>query len=136
MAKIPVLIVDKLEIWKREFLFNQGSEFIKHRLGPMAYKNNELVNVPSDTASGHLCIVPFKLGVLMLSLCLEVFFRPHLSMQMGIVDKRKAIVGSFFNHLRGYFLLTNTKERFVLRVIPKNTDARHLFVKPLHIGHL
>ena len=136
MTKIPMLIVDKLEIRKREFLFNKGCKFIKYRLCPMAYKNNELVNVPSHTASGHLCIVAFKLGVLMLRLCLEVFFHPHLPVQMGIVDKRKAFVGCFFNHLRRYFLLANTKERFVLRVIPKNTDARHLFIEGLHIGHL
>ena len=136
MTKIPMLIIDKLEIRKREFLFDKGREFIKHRLCPMAYKNNELVNVPGHTASGNLCIVPFKLGVLVLRLCLEVFFHPYLPMQLGIVDKWKTFFGCFFNHLRRYFLLTNTKKSFVLRVIPKNTDARHLFVEGLHVGHL
>ena len=136
MTKIPMLIVDKLEIRERKFFFDKGCKIIKYRFCPMAYKNNELINVPCHTASGHLCIVPFKLGVLMLSLCFEIFFHPHLPMQMGIVDERKTFISCFFNHLRCYFLLTDTKERFVLRVIPKNTDAWHLFVEGLHVGHL
>lgn len=29
MAEVPVFIIDKLEIWKGEFLLNKGCEFIK-----------------------------------------------------------------------------------------------------------
>ena len=136
MTKIPMLIIDKLEVRKREFFLDKGRKFVKNRLCPMAYKNNELINVPSDASSWHLGIVTLKLGIFMSGLGLKVFFHPYLPVQMRIVDKGKALVGCFFNHFRRYLLLADTKERFVLRVIPKNTDARHLFVESLHISHL
>ena len=54
MTDIPVLIIDKLEIWKREFLFDKGREFIKYWLCPLTYKDNELIDIPSHTTSGNL----------------------------------------------------------------------------------
>jgi len=87
MTKIPVLIIDKLEIGKGEFLFDKGREFIKHRLCPMAYKDNKLVDVPSHTASGYLGIVALEFCILMFCLRLEVFLHPYVSVKMRIILK-------------------------------------------------
>ena len=75
MTKIPVLIIDKLEVRKREFFFDKCRKLIKNRLCPMAYKNDELIDIPSYTSSWHLCIVTLKLGLLMFGLCLKIFFQ-------------------------------------------------------------
>ena len=136
MTKIPMLVIDKLEIWKREFFFDKGCKFVKDWLCPMAYKDNELIDVPSHATSWHLGIVTLKLGLFMFGLCLKVFFHPYLPVQMRIVDKGKTFVGSFLNHLRCYLLLTNTKKRFVFWIVPEDTNARHLFIESLHVGHL
>ena len=131
-----MLIVNKLEVRKREFILDKGRQFVKDRLCPMAYKDNELIDIPSHATSWHLGIVTFKLCFLMFGLCLKVFFRPYLSVQMRIVDKGKPLVGCFLNHLRRYLFLTNTKKGFVLWIVPENTYARHLFIESLHVGHL
>ena len=95
MTKIPVFVIDKLEVRKREFFFDKYRKFIKNRLCPMANKDDELIDIPSHTPSWHLGIVTFKLCVHMFGLCLKVFLHPYLSMQMRIVDKGKTLVGSF-----------------------------------------
>ena len=136
MTKIPVLVIDKLKVRKREFFFDKGCKLIKNRLCPMAYKNNELIDVPGYTPSWHLSIIALKFRLFMFSLCLKVFFHPDLSVQMRIVDKGKPLVGSFLNHLRRYLFFTNTKKGFVLWIVPENTNARHLFIESLHVGHL
>ena len=136
MTKIPMLVIDKLEVRKRKFFFNKCRKFIKNRLCPMAYKDNELIDIPSHATSWHLGIVSFKLCILMFGLCLKVFFHPYLSVQMRIVDKGKALVGSFLYHLRRDFFLTNAKKGFVLWIVPEDSNARHLFIKSLHVGHL
>ena len=136
MTKIPVLVIDKLEIRKREFFFDECRKFVKNRLCPMAYKDNELIDIPSYATSWHLSIVALKLCLLVLGLCLKVFFHPYLSVQMRIVDKGKPLISSFFNHLRRYLFLSNTKKGFVLWIVPENTNARHLFIESLHVGHL
>ena len=43
MTKIPVLIIDKLEVRKREFFFDKCRKLIKNRLCPMTYKDDELI---------------------------------------------------------------------------------------------
>ena len=80
-------IIDKLEVRKRELLLDKGRKFVNNRLCPMAYKDNELIDIPSHATSWHLGIVTFKLCILMFSLCLKVFFYPYLSVQMRIIDK-------------------------------------------------
>ena len=115
MTKIPMLIVDEFEIRKRKLIFDKCREFIKNRLCPMAYKDNELIDVPSHATSWHLRVVV---------------------VQMRIIDKGKPLISSFLNHLRRYLFLTNTKKGFVFRVIPEDANARHLFIESLHVGHL
>ena len=136
MTKIPMLIIDKLEIGKRELLFDKGREFIKYRLCPVTHKDNELVDVPSHATSWDLCVVALELGLLVFSLCLKIFLGPYLSVQMRVIDKGKTFVGSFFNHLRSYFFLTNAKKGFVVRVVPEDANTRHLLVKGFHVSHL
>ena len=136
MAKIPMLIIDKLEIRKRKLLFYKGCKFIKHRLCPMAYKDNELVDVPSHTASWNLGVVALELGLFVFGLCLKILLGPYLSVQTRIVDKRNTFISRFFNHFWGNFLLANAKKGIVVRVVPEDTNAGHLLVKGLHIPHL
>ena len=136
MTKVPMFIIDKLEIRKGKLLFYKGSEFIKHRLCPMTNKNNELVDVPGHTTSWNLGIITFELSVFVISLCLKILFSPYLSMQMRIIDKWKTFVSRFFNHLWSNFLLANAKEGIVVRIIPEDTNARHLLIKGFHVGHL
>ncbi len=76
-GRIPMLMDVSLE-------FHEGS--ICCVLGANGAGKTTLIHA----TPGHLCIVAFKLGLLMLSLCLEILFHPHLPMQMWIVDKRKA----------------------------------------------
>ena len=136
MTKVLMLIIDKFEVRKREFFLDKSCKFVKNRLCPMAYEDDELIDIPSHATPWHLCIVTLKLCVRMLGLCLKVFFRPYLSVQMRIVDKGKTLVGCFLNHLRRYLFLSNAKKGFVLWIVPKDANARHLFIESLHVGHL
>ena len=87
MTKILLLIVDKFEIWESEFLFDKGGEFIKHRLCPMAYKDDELINIPCNTASRHLSIVAFELCVFVFCLRLEKVLRYKTSKNRSFARK-------------------------------------------------
>ena len=129
-------IIDKFEVREGEFLFYQLCEFVKNRLGPVTYKHNELVNVPSYTSTRYLSVITHELGFNMLSLSLKILFHPYLTVQMWIVDKRNSFIGSLLNHLRSNLFFTNTKEVVFFRVVPKDSDTRHLLVESLHIGHL
>ena len=66
----------------------------------------------------------------------EIFPCPHLSMQLWIVDERFPFFCSFLHHLGSELLLSHAKEHLVIKVIPEDTDARHLLVKRLHVCHL
>jgi len=46
MTKVPVLVVDVLEVWEREFLLEKSGEFFLDGLCPMTYKDDELIYVP------------------------------------------------------------------------------------------
>ena len=72
MTEIPMFIIDELEIGKRKLRLDKSREFIKHRLCPVADKDDELVDVPSHTASWDLRVVAFELCFLMLGLCFEI----------------------------------------------------------------
>lgn len=72
----------------------------------------------------------------MFGLCPEILFHPHLSVKMRIIDEGQSLLRSLFNHLRSDFLLADSKERILVKVIPEDTDARHLLVKGLHVSHL
>ncbi len=136
MTKILMVIIDILEVRKRKFFLYKRRKFVKNRLSPVAYKDNELIDVSGHATSWHLGVVTLKLRVLMFGLCLKVFFCPNLSVQLRIVDKRKTLISSFLNHLWRYLFLTNSKEGFILWIVPEDTNARHLFIESLHVGHL
>lgn len=136
MTKIPVLIIDKLKVWKGELFLDQRSERFKDRLCPVTNQDNELVDIPCHTTSWNLRVVALKLCFLMLGLRLEIFLRPYLSVQMRIVKERKSIDGSIFYHLRSHLLFANAKERVIRRIVPEDTYARHLLVKGFHRSHL
>ena len=97
----------------------------------MAYKDYELIDVPSYSSSWHLSIVTFKFGILMFGLSFEVF--PHV--QKRVINEGESPVSSFLYHFRRYLFFANAKERFILKVIPEDTDARHLFIEDFHVGH-
>ena len=136
MTQIPMLIIDKLKVWKGELFLNQRSERIQDRLCPVANQDNELVDVPSHATSWNLRVVTLELRFLMLGLRLEVLLRPYLSVQMGIVEERKPLISGIFYHLWSHLLFANAKEGIVSRVIPKYAYAGHLLVEGFHIGHL
>ncbi len=100
MAEIPVLIIHKLKIRKRKLLLDESSQFILYRLCPVAYKYDELINVPSHSSTGYLRIIAFELGLFMFCLGTEIFFRPYLTMKMGIINEWESFLRRIFNHLR------------------------------------
>ena len=99
MTEIPMLIIHKLKIRKRKFLLNKGCQFFLYWFCPMTHKNNKLIYVPGNTSSRNHCIVTLEFCFLMLCLSPEILLCPYLSMQMGIVDERKAFFCRIFNHL-------------------------------------
>ena len=129
-------IVHELEVREGELLFNQLCEFVKNRLGPVTYKHNELINVPSYTSTWYLSVITHKLCFNMLRLSLKILFHPYLTVQMWIVNKRNSFIGSLLNHLRSNLFFTNTKKAVFFGVVPKDSDTGHLLVESLHIGHL
>lgn len=131
-----MFVVNVFEVWEGEFLFEEGGKFFLDGLSPMAHENDELVDVPSNTASGYLGVVAFEFGGFMLSLGTEIFFCPNLAMQMRIVDEGHAFFGGFFHLLGGEFLFANAKEIVFFGIVPKDTHAWHLLVKGAHIVHL
>ena len=46
VTEVPVLIIDVFEVWEGEFLLEKSGEFFLNGLGPMTYKDDELVDVP------------------------------------------------------------------------------------------
>ena len=66
-----MLIVTELKVWQRELLFQQGSELIEDRLGPVADQNDELVDSPGDATARNLGVVALELGLLMGGLSFE-----------------------------------------------------------------
>ena len=126
MTKIPMLIIDKLEVWKGELFLNQRSERFKDRLCPVANQDDELVDVPCHATSWDLRIVALELRFLMLGLRLEVLLRPYLSVQMGIVEERKPLISGIFYHLWSHLLFTNAKECVICRVISQGPPEIHI----------
>lgn len=88
MAQVPVLVVNKLEIRERKLFLNHGCQFIWYRFCPMAYQDNEFVNVPCYATSWNLCIIALELCFFMHGLRLEVLLCPHRPVKMREVDKR------------------------------------------------
>lgn len=136
MTQIPMFIIYELEIRKSELLLNESRKLIKNRFCPMTYKNDELINIPSHTASRYLCVIAFELCIFVFCLSLEILFGPHLTMQVRVVDKGNTFVSRFLNHLRCYFLFTYSEKRMILWVIPKDAYRRHLLIEGFHAGHL
>ena len=59
-----------------------------------------------------------------------------MMVQLGVVDERLPFLSSVLHLARSQFFLSNTKKGMVLRVVPKDTHAWHLFVKGTHFLHL
>ena len=51
MTKVPVMVIDELEIRQRELPLQQFGELILDGLCPLAYQHNKLINVPGDTTT-------------------------------------------------------------------------------------
>ena len=109
MPQVPMLVIYELKIGQREFIFKQPTELFLDRLCPMAHKDDEFINIPRHSPTGYLSVVPLKLGGFMLGLRTEVFFSPHLTMQMRIIDKWHTLLGGFLNLLGSKFFLTHSK---------------------------
>ena len=136
MSEVPVLVIDVLEIWEGEFLLEKSGEFFLDGLGPMAYKDDELVYVPGYSTARYLGVVAFELCGFMLGLRTEVFLCPNLSMQMGIVDEGHAFFGSFLHLFGSKFLFANAEKGMLFGIVPKDTHAWHLLVEGAHVIHL
>ena len=129
VAQIPMLVIDELEIRKREFLLNQLREFVQDGLGPMTDQNDELVDIPCHASARDLGIIPRKLCLDVFGLGLEILLRPDLPMQPRIVDERNALLGSLLHFTWCDFLLVDPKEALLPRVIPEDTHGGHRLVK-------
>lgn len=136
VAQIPVRIIHKLETGQRELFLYQFCQLFLDWFGPVSDKHNKLIDTPCYSATGYLCIITTELCLQVFGLCAEILFCPHLSVKVWIVDKRHPFIRCFFHLLWCQFHLTDTEKRMVLRVVPKNAHARHLFVERLHVGHL
>ena len=136
VTKVPVVVIDEFEVWKGELLLKERSEFILNRLCPTAYEDYELVDVPSDTASGNLSIVASELGFLVLSLSTKVLLCPYLPMQLWIINKGNTLFSGFLYHLGRDFFFANPKEGFRFHIVPENAYTGHRLVEGFHIGHL
>ena len=86
MTKVPVLVVNKLEIRERKLFLNHGCQLIEYRFCPLDYQDNELINVLCHATLWNLCIIALELCFFMLVLCLEVLLCPHLPVKMRVVD--------------------------------------------------
>ena len=131
-----MLVVDVFEIWEGEFLLEKSGEFFLDGLGPMTYKDDELVDVPGYSTTRYLGVVAFELSGFMLGLRTEVFLCPNLSMQMGIVDEGHTFFGGFLYLLGGQFLFANAEEVMLVGIVPKDAHAWHLLVEGTHVVHL
>lgn len=71
-------------------------------LGPMPHKSDEFINIPGHTAVRHQSVVALELCGFMLGLSAEVFFSPHMmmQMQMRVINKRHTFLGGLL-HLPG-----------------------------------
>ncbi len=95
----------------------------------MAHQNDEFVNIPGNTSTGHLSIVSLELSFNMFSLSLEIFFCPNITVQFGIVYKRHTFLCGLLNITRRNLFLMNSKEAVLLRVIPEDSNAWHLLIE-------
>jgi hypothetical protein len=82
-----VLIIDELEVGEGELLFYQFGQLVEDRLCPMAYEDDELVDVPTYAATGNLRVVTLELGFLMFGLGFKKLLGSYLSMQLRVVDE-------------------------------------------------
>ena len=87
VTKIPMLVINKLEVWQGELFLNQFCQFVLDGFGPMTNKDNELINGPRYTAARYLCIVALELRLIMLGLSTEILLGPDLTVQVWIVYK-------------------------------------------------
>ena len=131
-----MFVVYELEVREGEFLLYHPGEFGLDGFCPLTDKDNELVDGPSYTAPGNLGVISLELCFFACSLGAEIFLCPNVTMQLRIVDERQAIVSSFLHLLWGDFLLSDTEETLVLRVVPEDADLWHWFIKGAHCVHL
>ena len=100
MAQVPMLVIHKFKIGQRKFFFKQPGKLFLDRLCPMPHKHYEFINIPCHSATRYLSVVTLKFCGFMLGLSTEIFFSPHLAMQMRVIDKWQTFLGSIF-HLPG-----------------------------------
>ena len=131
-----MVVIDKFEVREGEFFFYHLRELSLNRFGPLAYEDDEFVDIPSHASSGHLGVVTLELGGFARCLGAEVFLGPYLSVQVRVVDERQAVVSRFFRLFGGKLLLADAEEGLALRIIPEDSDLRHRFVQGSHCLHL
>lgn len=136
VAEVPMVIIDKLEVREGELLLEQLCELLLNRLSPLANEHDELIDVPSHSASGDLRVVASKPSLLAFSLSLEILLCPDLPVQFGVVDERNTFLSRLFHFARCEFLLMYPKEPVFHRIVPENPYARHLLVEGGHVLHL
>ena len=64
----------------------------------MTYEYDELIDIPSYTATRNLRVVTLEFRFLMRCLCTEILLGPYLAMKFRIVDERKPFFGPLLSH--------------------------------------
>ena len=70
-------VVNEFEVWKGKFLFYHLRKFCFDGFGPLAYEDDELVDVPCNSPPWYLGVVAYEFGLLSCGLRTEIFFCPH-----------------------------------------------------------
>lgn len=71
------MVVNEFEVWKGIFLFYHLRKFCFDGFGPLAYEDDELVDVPCNSPPWYLGVVAYEFGLLSCGLRTEIFFCPH-----------------------------------------------------------
>ncbi len=136
MSEVPVLVVNKLEIGEIKLCFYHFTQLILYFLSPMSYKDYKFINIPCNSATGHISIIAFKFCFQPLNVGTIIFFCPNLTMQLGVCYEWHTILLSLFQHFGSQFHLVYAKEFHFLDVEPEYANARNSAIgKFLHTIH-